>query len=112
MKLYIMKRVNYNNIIDCNKFFRHFKRDNIKKKGIEYIINNYENIIIDKINENDKKEDFKARDVIDTLNLNDDLCKVFTRCICYFCSGINDSNKQIFKIYRSLYELKNGDIEN
>ena len=36
-----------------------------------------------------------------------------------FCSGINDSNKQLFKIYRSLYELKNhwrdrhnGDIEN
>ncbi len=52
--------------------FRTFQRDNIKKKGIEYIINNYENIIIDKINENGKKEDFKARDVIDTLNLNDD----------------------------------------
>ena len=57
--------------------------------------------------------------IIISIFLYDDLCKLFTRCICYYYSGINDSNKQLFKIYKSLYELKNycrdrhnGDIEN
>ena len=109
-KLDIKKKVNYNNIIECIKLsnlLEHFNSDNIKKNGVGYIINNYENIIIDKINEKDKINDFKTKDLMHTLNLTDELCKVFTKCICYYCSGINDNNKNLFKIYRSLYELKN-----
>ena len=51
--------------------------------------------------------DFKTIDLMHTLNLTDESCKIFTKCICYYCSGINDNNKHLFKIYRSLYELKN-----
>ena len=48
-----------------------------------------------------------AGDRSSILRLGDFLIKLFTKCICYYCSGINDNNKQLFKIYRSLYELKN-----
>ena len=109
-KFDIKKKVNYSNIIDWIKLstsLEQFNNDNIKKKGVGYIINNYENIIIDKIDENDKINDFKAKYLMDTLNLNDDLCKVFTKYICYYCSDINNNNKHLFKIYRSLYESKN-----
>ena len=29
------------------------------------------------------------------------------RCICYYCSGLSNKNKPLYKICRSLYELKN-----
>ena len=29
------------------------------------------------------------------------------RCICYYCSGLSKKNKPLYKISRSLYELKN-----
>jgi len=49
---------------DCIKLynlFEHFKSDNIKKKDVEYIIINYKNIIIDKIDENGRIKDFKLK---------------------------------------------------
>ncbi len=76
-KLDIKKKVNYNNIIECIKLsnlLEHFNSDNIKKNGVGYIIDNYENIIIDKINEKDKINDFKTIDLMHTLNLTDELC--------------------------------------
>ena len=41
------------------------------------------------------------------MNLNDELAKKFTNCICYNCSGYNEEEKKLYKILRSLYELKN-----
>ena len=41
------------------------------------------------------------------MNLNDNLAKEFNNCICYECSGINGNGKKTFRIYNSLYELKN-----
>ena len=66
------------------------------------------NIIIYKINEKDKTNDFKLKKKMNTLNINDNLCKVFTKSIYYYCFSINDNKKHLFKIYRSLYELKNS----
>ena len=56
-----------NGKLDCIKLsniLEHFNRDNIKKNGVGYIINNYENIIIDKIDENNKINDFKTKDLM------------------------------------------------
>jgi len=39
--------------------------------------------------------DFKTIDLMHTLNLTDESCKIFTKCICYYCSGINDNNKHL-----------------
>ena len=54
-KLIKKKGVIYNNEIDYIKLktlLEHFKINNIKKKEVRYIINNYENLIINKIEEN------------------------------------------------------------
>ena len=41
------------------------------------------------------------------MNLNDERSKLFNNCICYVCSGINGKGKLTYRIYNSLYELKN-----
>ena len=66
------------------------------------IIKNNKNTPTNKIKIKDKTEDF-----LKTLNLNDELAKEFTNCICYNCSGYNNEGKKLHKIFRSLYELKN-----
>ena len=46
------KKVDYSKLMEYNKLssiIHHFNADNFKKKGVEYIISEYENIIIDKI---------------------------------------------------------------
>ena len=101
-------KVDYSNLMNCNKLsniIHHFNADNFKKKGVEYIISEYKNINIDKINEKNKEINFESKNIKSPLNLNDELCKEFVRCICYYCSGLSKKNKPLYKICR--YELKN-----
>ena len=97
------KKVDYSKLIECNKLrsiIHHFNSDNFKKKGVEYIIYEYENIIIDKIKEKNKEINFESKNIKSPLNLNDELCKEFVRCICYYCSGLSNKNKPLYKICR------------
>ena len=83
------------------------KIENIRKDGIANIIENYHNIIIDKIKIKGKARSIITDGVGQILKLNDELEKEFTKCICYECSGLNDKGNKLYKICRSLYELKN-----
>ena len=52
------KKVDYSKLMECNKLsniIHHFNADIFKKKGVEYIISECENIIIDKIKEKNKE---------------------------------------------------------
>ena len=74
------KKVNYSKLMECNKLssiIHHFNANNFKKKGVEYIISEYENIIIDKIKEKNKEINFESKNIKSILNLNDELCKEF-----------------------------------
>ena len=71
------------------------------------IIKNNKNIIINKIKVKDKEKELKTEELWKILNLNDELAKEFTNYICYNCSGYNNEEKKLYKIIRSLYELKN-----
>ena len=41
------------------------------------------------------------------MNINDERAKKFNNCICYECSGLNGKGKPAYRIYNSLYDLKN-----
>ena len=84
-----------------------FKAENIKRNGVGSIIKNNKNILINKIKIKGKDIEIKTDNFLKTLNLNDELAKEFTNCICYNCSGYNNEGKKLYKILRSLYELKN-----
>ena len=43
----------------------------------------------------------------DIRNINDGRSKKFKNYICYECSGLNGIGKPEYRIYSSLYELKN-----
>ena len=105
-----IKHANYAYLVECiflSEIIGEFKAENIKMKGVGNIIKNYQNIIINKIKIKDKEKELKTDNFLKTLNLNDKLAKVFTNCICYNCSGYNNEGKKLYKILRSLYELKN-----
>ena len=92
------KKVDYSKLIEWNKLSKiihHFNADNFKKKGVEYIIFEYENIVTDKIKENNKEINFECKNIKSNLNLNDELCKEFMRYICYYCSGLSNKNKPL-----------------
>ena len=84
-----------------------FKIENIRKDGLANIIENYHNIIIDKIKIKSKVRSIITDDFGQILKLNGELEKEFTKCICYECSVPNDKGNKLYKICRSLYELKN-----
>ena len=63
--------------------------------------------MIDNIKIKDKIRPVRTDDLGSELNLTDILAKEFTRCICHQCSGLNDKGNKLYKICRSLYELKN-----
>ena len=75
--------------------------------GVGKIIENYKNILINKIKIKGKEKEPKTEKFLKTLGLDDNLAKEFTNCICYNCSGYNNKGKKLYKIVRSLYELKN-----
>ena len=75
--------------------------------GVGNIIHNYKNILINKIKIKGTEKELKTDNFLKTLNLNDNLAKEFTNCICYNCSGYNNEGKKLYKIFRSLYEFKN-----
>ena len=97
----LVEGINLEEIID------EFKAENIKLNGVGNIIMNYKNIIINKIITKGKDRELKSDNLLKVLNLNDELAKEFTNCICYNCSGFNNEGKKLYKIVRSLYELKN-----
>ena len=87
---------NYTNLVKYTKLsdiIDKFKAENIRKNGFNNIIENYYNILIDNIKINDKVRPLSTDDFGSILNLNDDLAKEFTKCICYECSGLNDKGK-------------------
>ena len=75
--------------------------------GVDSIIKNNKNILINERKIKGKERESKADDFLKALNLNDELAKEFTNCICYNCSCYNNEGKKLFKILRILYELKN-----
>ena len=90
-------------------------KDNIIQNGIENIVENYKDILIDKID----NKIITINEIVKLMNINDDRSKEIHNCICYECSGINGNGKETFKIYNSLYELKshcnslhNGEFDN
>jgi len=80
-----------------------FNKDNIVNNGINDIIDNFNNIFIDKI----KNKIITNKEMNSIMNVNDELAKRFSNCICYECSGLNGNKKKTYRIYNSLYELKN-----
>jgi len=105
---------NYTDLVNYTKLsdiIDKFKAENIRKNGVNNILENYYNILIDNIKIKDKIRPLRTDDFGSILNLNDELTKEFTRCICYECSGLNDKGKKLYKIYQSFYELKNHCID-
>ena len=111
-------KVIYSRVTQCiylSEIIDIFNKDNIIKNGIKNIIENYKDILIDKIN----NKIITNNEIVKLMNINDDRAKEIRNCICYECSGINGNGKETFKIYNSLYELKshcnslhNGSFDN
>ena len=102
--------MNYADLVKCiylSEIIEEFKAENIKMNGVGNIIHNYKNILINKIKIKGTEKELKTDNFLKTLNLNDNLAKEFTNCICYNCSGYNNEGKKLYKIFRSLYEFKN-----
>jgi hypothetical protein len=72
------------------------------KNGLNNIINNYKNIVIDKIND----KIITNVEMNKVMNINDKRAKQINNCICYECSGLNGNGKKSYRIYNSLFELK------
>ena len=89
--------------IPLSEIINLFDEDNIKKNGLQNIIEACKNIVIDKID----NKIITNKEMNDIMNLNDERSKLFNNCICYVCSGINGKGKLTYRIYNSLYELKN-----
>ena len=84
---------NYKDLVKYTKLsdiINKFKAENIRKNGVNNIIENYYNILIDNIKIKDKVRPLSTDDFGSILNLNDDLAKEFTKCICHECSGLNE----------------------
>ena len=99
-------KASYTNLTKCiplSEIIDAFDKDNIKKYGLKNIIDNCKNIVIDKINNNI----ITNKEMNSIMNINDERSKLFNNCICYECSGINGKGKRVYRIYNSLYELKN-----
>ena len=111
-------KVIYSRVTQCiylSEIIDIFNKDNIIKNGIKNIIENYKDILIDKIN----NKIITNNEIVKLMNINDDRAKEIHNCICYECSGMNGNGKETFKIYNSLYELKshcnslhNGSFDN
>ena len=111
-------KVIYSRVTQCiylSEIIDIFNKDNITKNGIKNIVENYKDILIDKIN----NKIITNNEIVKLMNINDDRAKEIRNCICYECSGINGNGKETFKIYNSLYELKshcnslhNGSFDN
>ena len=104
------KYVNYADLVECinlSEIIEEFNAENIKMNGVGKIIKNYKNILINKIKIKGKEKELKTEKFLKTLGLDENLAKEFTNCICYNCSGYNNKGKKLYKIVRSLYELKN-----
>ena len=101
----LIEKVEYKNItktILLSEVIEAFKADNITKNGLNSIINNFKNIVIDKIN----GEIITNVGMNKIMNINDDKARQINNCICYECSGLNGNNKISYRIYNSLFELK------
>jgi len=99
-------KVSYINLTKCillSEIIYLFDKNNIVINGLNNIIDNCKNIIIDKINNNI----ITNKEMNSIMNINDERSKQFNNCICYECSGINGKGKNAYRIYNSLYELKN-----
>ena len=99
-------KVSYTKLTKCiplSEIINLFDGDNIKKNGLNSIIEVCKNIVIDKINNNI----ITNKEMNSIMNINDERSKLFNNCICYECSGINGKGKNAYRIYNSLYELKN-----
>ena len=90
-------------LIPLSEIINSFDNKNIIENGINTIIDNCKNILIDEIN--GKKITNKLMNEI--MNINDERAKKFNNCICYECSGLNGKGNPAYRIYNSLYELKN-----
>ena len=102
----LIEKVEYNKItkpIYLSEIIDSFDNKNIIGNGINNIIDNCKNILIDEIN--GKKITNKLMNEV--MNINDERAKKFNNCICYECSGLNGKGKPAYRIYNSLYDLKN-----
>ena len=104
-----------NDCIYLSEIIDLFNINNLIKNGIKNIVENYKNIVIDKIN----NKIITNNEIVKLMNINDERAKEIHNCICYECSGINGNDKETFKIFNSLYELKthcnslhNGEFDN
>ena len=100
-----MEKVKYKKLIKTvllSEIIDAFKLDNIIKNGLNYIINNYKNIVIDKIN----GKIITNVEMNKTMNIIDERAKQINNCTCYECSGLNGNGKKTYRIYNSLFELK------
>ena len=114
----LKEKVIYSKVTKClllSEIIDLFNKNDIIKNGIKNIVENYKDILIDKIN--NKK--ITNNEIVKLMNINDDRAKEIHNCICYECSGMNGNGKETFKIYNSLYELKshcnslhNGSFDN
>ena len=99
--------VKYDNIFACSKISDIIKDfSSVEKKEKINIINKYQNIIFDEVIINNKKTAINTKNYKEILNINDELEKI-KFCICYFCSGYNKENKELYKVCNNFVELKN-----
>ena len=78
-------KVIYSRVTQCiylSEIIDIFNKDNIIKNGIKNIIENYKDILIDKIN----NKIITNNEIVKLMNINDDRAKEIHNCICYECS--------------------------
>ena len=83
----LKEKVIYSRVTKClvlSEIIDLFKRDNIIKNWIKNIVENYKDILIDKVN--DKK--ITNNEIVKLMNINDERAKEIHNCICYECSRI------------------------
>ena len=101
----LKEKVEYRTLVKTillSEIIEAFSSDNIMKNGLNNIINNYKNIVIDKIND----KIITNVEMNKVMNINDKRAKQINNCICYECSGLNGNGKKSYRIYNSLFELK------
>ena len=88
------EKVIYTKVTEClrlSQIIVKFKKENMIQNGIKEIIDNFKDIIIDKIND----KIITNKEIVNLLNINDETAKNIHNCICYECSGINGNKKNL-----------------
>ena len=98
-------QVEYDKFFECIKISNIIKEFNSVEKKEKINIINFQNIVLDEIIINGKKTEININNYREILNIDDELEKI-KFCICYYCSGYNKEDKELYKVCNNFIELK------